>query len=112
GGGGVLGEGLEEGRVRVGGEERGRGGRRRLPPGRDRRQRLQRLAQPGAGPGRLLLADPPQGLLQRRVPQLLRRQRRRAGEQLVEEHAQRVDVAARVGVVAPQPRLLGAPVLQ
>ena len=43
---------------------------------------------------------------------LLLLQRRRAGQQLVEQHAQRVDVAARVDVQAAHLGLLGAHVLE
>ena len=39
-------------------------------------------------------------LVERRLAQPLPLQRRRAGQQLVEQHAQRVDVAARVDVQA------------
>ena len=42
----------------------------------------------------------------------MRVQRRRAGQQLVQQHAQRVDVAAGVDVEVVQLRLLGAHVLQ
>ena len=52
------------------------------------------VAQPRARPRRLLLADHPQHLQDRRLLQPLAVQRRRAGQQLVEQHAQAVDVAS------------------
>ena len=47
---------------------------------------------------RLVLADHPQHLVERRLPDRLAVDRRRAGQQLVEDHAQRVDVAPGVDV--------------
>src|SRR5262249_42679463 len=57
---------------------------------------------------RVLLADQPLHLGVARLAQPRALQRRGAGEQLVEEHAQRIDVAARVAVQAAHLRLLGA----
>ena len=57
------------------------------------------VRQPRARLGRLLLADDPQDLVSSAAS--LKRssvERRRAGQQLVEQHAQRIDVAARVDV--------------
>ena len=72
--------------------------RLRVPLGRDRRQRVLRLRQPGARPGRLLLADDAADLVVGRLLEPLLGERRRAGQQLVQEHAERVDVAAGVDV--------------
>ncbi len=68
-----------------------------LPAGRERRQRLRR-ADPAAGRRRLDLADHPQHLVQRRAAERLAGDRRAAGEQLVEDHAEGVDVGAGVHV--------------
>jgi hypothetical protein len=72
---------------------------------------LRGLGQARAGAGRLLLADETQAFAQRRGAQP-RTERCRAGEQLVEQHAQRVHVRPRVDVERAQLRLLGAHVLE
>ena len=72
-----------------------------LAIGRDRGERLAQGAQPRAGPRRLLLADDPPDLVESRLLEGLLVERRGAGQQLVEEHAQGVDVAAGVDVQAP-----------
>ena len=71
-------------------------------------QRVAQRAQPRARLRRLLLADDPPHLVVRRLAQPLLVERRRAGQQLVQQHAQAVDVAARVHVQPAHLRLLGA----
>ena len=61
-----------------------------------------------AGSRRLLFADHAADFVEPRIFELLAVERRAAGEQLVEQHAQRIDVAARVDVQAAAFRLLGA----
>ena len=61
-----------------------------------------------ARPRRLLLADDPADLVEAGLAQPLLVERRGAGEQFVEQHAQRVDVAAGVDVQAAHLGLLGA----
>ncbi len=70
--------------------------------------RVAQRAHPRARLGRLLLADDPQQLVVGRLVDPLLVERRRARQQLVQEHAQRVDVAAGVDVQAAHLRLLGA----
>src|SRR5262249_31336949 len=57
--------------------------------------------------GRLFLADYAQHFQQRRLLDALPRQRRRTGQELVEQDAQRVNVAPRVDVLVVGLRLLG-----
>ena len=64
---------------------------------RDARQGLRR-AHLGARPGRVDLPHHPQHLQERPPLELLRIDRRRAGQQLVEDHAERVDVGPGVDV--------------
>ena len=79
-----------------------------LAMGRRGRARFAQRADPRAGLGRLLLADDAADFVERRRAHPLLVERRRAGEQFVEQHAQRVDVAAGVDVEAGHLRLLGA----
>ena len=82
-------------------------GRLGLPVlGRGRQLLAEHRAQPRRGPHRLLLPDGPAHLVQARCQQLLRVERRLAGQQFVEQHAQAVDVAARVDVQPAHLRLL------
>jgi hypothetical protein len=69
-------------------------------------------AHPRARTRRLVLADSTEDLLEAPAPQLLRLERQHADEQLVHEHAQGVDVGARVDLVARELCLLGAHVLR
>ena len=62
-------------------------------------------AQPRRGPHRFFLADRPAHLVQSGLQQFFGIKRRLAGEQFVEQHAQRVDVAARVNVQPAHLRL-------
>ena len=78
------------------------------PPGRDGRERLPQGAEPRAGLRRLLLADDPPHLVERRLAERLAVERRAAGQQLVEQDAQGVDVAAGVHVGRREVGLLGA----
>ncbi len=73
---------------------------------RDGRGALSQRAEPRARAGWLLLADDPAHLVVAHLPQPLPVERRGAGQQLVEQHAQGVDVAARVHVQPAQGRLL------
>ena len=63
---------------------------------------------PGAGARRLVLADHPPHLVQAGAAEGLLVERRGAGQQLVEQHAQRIDVAAGIDVQPAHLRLLGA----
>ncbi len=65
-------------------------------------------AQARARTRRLHLADRPADGLQTAFDQFLRIEGRAAGQQLIEQHAQAVDVAARVNVQPAHLRLLGA----
>ena len=60
------------------------------------------------GLGGLLLADDAEHLVVGRRCEALLVKRRGAGQQLVKQHAQRVDIAARIDVQAAHLRLLGA----
>ena len=60
-----------------------------------------------ARPRRFLLADHPPDLVPRRLLEPLSFERRRAGQELVEQHAQRIDVGARVDVEVVELGLLG-----
>ena len=86
---------------------------RRFRPavGGQRRQALRR-AQLRARFRRLLLADHPQHFQHAGLGQRLAGKRRAAGQQLVQEHAQRVDVAAGVDVELVDLGLLGRHVFQ
>ncbi len=79
-----------------------------LAPGRDGREGVAERAQPRARLGWFLLADDPAQLVEGRVAEHVLIERRRAGQQLVQEHTQRVDVAAGVDVHAREFDLLGA----
>ena len=108
----VLLQRLHHDPVEVAADELRQPGRLDLALGRDRRQVLSRLRKPRARLRRLLLADPPQDLGEGRLAQRLALQRRRAGQQLVEQHAQRVDVGPRVDVEPGHLGLLGAHVFE
>ena len=75
------------------------GGRQRLAPQR---------AQAGGGFRRLHFPNTPAHLVESRLRQLLRCEGRPARQQLVEQHPERIDVAAGVDVEAAQLRLLRA----
>jgi hypothetical protein len=75
-------------------------------------QSLGGLREAGARAGRLVLADLPQHFEQRRFAQLRGADGRDAGQQLVEQRPERVDVAAGVDVLRGRRGLLGAHVLQ
>lgn len=70
------------------------------------------LAEPGARRGWIFLANQPQNLQQCRLLQPLPRQRRAAGHQFIEQHAQAVDVRARIDIDRIELCLLRAHVLQ
>ena len=76
---------------------------------RDRGQfgRRQR-AHPRAGARRIDFPDDPPQFVRTPCPQRILFKWRVAGEELIEQHPQRVNVAPRVDVHAAQPRLLGA----
>ena len=65
-------------------------------------------ADAGARLGWLFLANDAADLVEGRLLQAFLLKRRAAGEQLIQEHSQRVDVAAGVDVEARHLRLLGA----
>ena len=65
-----------------------------------------------AGPGRLLLANLPQDLEDRRIPKTLSAKRRRPCQQFVQQHAERINVAAGVDVELVELSLLGTHVLE
>ena len=83
-----------------------------MAQGRNRRQSIPRFVQPGARLGGLFLADPAQDLGVGRLAQLAFLERRRAGQEFVQEHAQRVNVRPRVDVERSHLGLLGAHVLE
>ena len=83
-----------------------------MPPGRDRRQRFARFAQPGARLLRLLLLDQPQNLSESSLFDLLPTQRRAARQQFIQEHTQRINVAAGIDAQRAHLGLLGAHVFQ
>ncbi len=85
--------------------------RLRPPVGGQRRQAVRR-AQLRARFRRLLLADHPEHLQHAGLGQLHAPERRAAGQQLVQQHPQRVDVAPRVDVELVDLRLLGRHVFQ
>ena len=68
-----------------------------LALGRQAGQRLA-VAQAGAGPGRLLLLDQPEQLMPGGLVEALSLQRRRSGQQLVEDDAEGIDIRPRVDV--------------
>ena len=68
---------------------------------------MSRRTQPRARPRRFLLADDAPNLVPGRLLEPLLLQRRRAGQQFVEQHAQRIDVRPRVHVEVVELRLLG-----
>ena len=105
-------QGLHRDPVQFAPHQLGQARRLDVAAGRDRGQRLARVAQPRARPRRLLLADPPQDLREGRLEQPDPAQRRRAGQELVEQHTQGVDIAARVDPGSRVARLLGAHVLR
>ena len=108
----VLLEGLHHDPVQLAAHQPRQPGRLGLALGRDRRQGVPRVAQPRARPGRLLLPDQAEDLGERGLLDPLAAQRRAAREQLVQEHAQRVDVAAGVDAQGAHLRLLRAHVFQ
>ena len=67
--------------------------------------------EPRARPDRVFLADNPQDLVERRLAQSFP-VRRRAGQEFIQEHAQRIDIAAGVNVERVEGRLFGAHVLE
>ena len=69
------------------------------------------VTQPRARLRRLLLANDPQHFVKRRLLQPFSLEGRRAGQQLIEQHAQRIDVAAGVDVELVELGLLGTHVL-
>ena len=69
-------------------------------------------AQPGRGPGRFFLADPSEDLRVSRTPEFGLFERGRAGQEFVEQDAERIDVAAGVDVERPHLGLLGAHVFE
>src|SRR5262245_24940204 len=79
--------------------------------GWERRTRDQ-TADPGTWLGRLDLADDPSQLVQRRLAQRVAIERRLARQQLVQEHTQRINVAARIDVDPAHLGLLGTHVLR
>ena len=66
------------------------------------------VLQPAAGTRRLVFADDPPHLVEAGFAERLLVERRRAGEQLVEQHAQRIDVAAGIDAELVHLGLLGA----
>ena len=64
--------------------------------------------QPGGGPQRLLFPDDSANFIQARFQQPVGLKRSFARQQLIQQHAQRVDVAARVNVQPAQPGLFRA----
>jgi len=86
--------------------------RRLGPPRRRDLRQVARAREPHAGPRRLLLLDQPHQLAQRSLAQPLPLQRRRAGQQLIKQHPERVNVAPRVHPEGVHLRLLGAHVLE
>ena len=95
----VLLQRLHHDPVEVALDQQGQPGRLRPAAGRDFRQPLRRR-EPPARLLRLFLANDPQELVDRDLAQPLPLERRRAGQEFVQEHAQGIDVAAGVDVRA------------
>ncbi len=87
---------------------------RRLEPAlrRNRGQRVPGITQPGAGLWRLLLANQPQYLRHGCQLEPLARERSRAGQKLVEQHAQTVDIGAGIDIHGIEFGLLGAHIFE
>src|SRR5262249_26551137 len=81
-------------------------------PGGHPAQGLFRLGEPSTGLRRLLLPDQPQHLVERAPPHTVPGEWSRTGQELVEQHAEAVDVRARVDVRGVEFSLLGAHVLR
>ena len=102
--GAVLLQGLHHDPVQLPADQFRQSRRFHLPAGGQRRQRLAGT-QPRAWPRRLFLADDAADLVPGRFLEPLLLQRRRAGQQLVEQYAQRIDVGAGVDVEVIELRL-------